>query len=384
MTKTYSGKQIGKAGEVLRCGKFNDGDEQLSLAMDVLSYWRLCHEKPLEVAFRKVQNVAKKRDKNALFAKRLKRYVSISRKLQRFDRMSLKNMQDIGGCRVIVATEKKLEQVVRDLRKLPEFKTSSGTVRSKDYVSNPKPDGYRSYHLIGKFSDGKIPARNIEVQIRTRIQHYWATALEIVDLFTNQALKSNQGDEDWKAFFVNVSRQFHLMESVHLFDQMDLSQKFRAYCTALHQKRGIYLASCSEAQHYYKSLRVFDKLRAYAESLKVIEQGLREFKGSGYALLAVDTIKGELKWTLFGSDNNQEAEDAYIKAEKLALEQPGMVVALVSASAAGGIREAYPNFFADSKMFINHLVLIEKAPLDIRPNMLERALAGAGFDREGS
>lgn len=382
MIKTYSGKQIARAGDVLRCGHFHDGDEQLSQAMDVLSFWRLCHEKPLEKAFRIVQNVAKKRDKNALFAKRLKRYVSISRKLQRFDRMSLKNMQDIGGCRAIVATEKKLEQIVRDLRKQPEFRTASGTVRSKDYVSKPKPDGYRSYHLIGRFPDEQGIERNIEVQIRTRIQHYWATALEIVDLFTNQALKSNQGDEDWKLFFVNVSRQFHLMEQVPLFDQMSPDEKFRAYCTRLHSQRDSYLESCREAQRYLDALQVHERLRAYAESLKVIEQGLREFEGSGYALLEVDTVKGELKWTLFTNDNNQGAEEAYIKAEKKALEQAGMVVALVSAAAAGGIKEAYPNFFADSNMFVNHVTLIAKAPLDIRPNMLERALASAGFRGE--
>ena len=229
MNKSFSGKQKNRAGEVLREASFSQNDESLTEAMDVLSYWRFCHEKPLEIAFTKLQSIAKNKDKTALFAKRLKRYVSISRKLQRYDRMSLKNMQDIGGCRAIVANEKKLRPIVRELRKLPEFKTAGGNLRSKDYISNPKKDGYRSYHLIGRFHEKNSAPRNIEVQVRTNIQHYWATALEIVDLFTDQALKSNQGDEHWKSFFVNVSKQFHLMESIHFFDTLHQNRLYQCH-----------------------------------------------------------------------------------------------------------------------------------------------------------
>ena len=46
--------------------------------------------------------------KNAFFAKRLKRSNSIIAKLERFDDMRLKTMQDIGGCRAILVNEKKL------------------------------------------------------------------------------------------------------------------------------------------------------------------------------------------------------------------------------------------------------------------------------------
>ncbi len=72
------------------------------LAMDVLSFWRFSHEIPLEVALSILQKATLEQDKNAIFAKRLKRYVSIVFKLKRFPKMKLKNMQDIGGCRGIV------------------------------------------------------------------------------------------------------------------------------------------------------------------------------------------------------------------------------------------------------------------------------------------
>ncbi len=48
----------------------------------------------------------------------------------------------------------------------------------------------------------------IEVQLRTRLQHNWATAVETVGIFTGEALKSSQGNEDWQDFFRLVSTWF--------------------------------------------------------------------------------------------------------------------------------------------------------------------------------
>lgn len=378
LSSKISGKQIEKAGELLRTNQLSN-EKVIMEALDVLSYWRLCHEKPLEVAFLKLQQVSRKKDKNALFAKRLKRYLSISNKLKRYQKMSLKNMQDIGGCRAIVANEKKLRQIVRELRKLPEFKNSKGEVRSKDYIKNPKTDGYRSYHLIGRFGETNSTSRSIEVQIRTNIQHYWATALEIVDLFTDQALKSNQGDERWKRFFINVSKQFHLMESIHLFDSFRGQEQFERYVSELHSKKGNVLESCGQAQRDCEKLDVIRNMRAFSTSLHVVEEGLKESSGNGFILLEVNTKKGELEWTLFDSDKTAEAEHFYIQAEKSSVETEGMVVALVSTSAVGGIRDAYPNFFADSSKFIKYLAIVRDAPMSNEQGAVSRLLESAGF-----
>jgi ppGpp synthetase/RelA/SpoT-type nucleotidyltranferase len=71
----------------------------------------------------------------------------------------------------------------------------------KDYIQNPKPDGYRSIHLIFRYV-GTAPNNawdrlRVEMQLRSQHQHAWATALEAVDIFTKQALKANQGDVNW-------------------------------------------------------------------------------------------------------------------------------------------------------------------------------------------
>ena len=46
---------------------------------------------------------------------------------------------------------------------------------------------------------------NIEVQIRSELQHQWATAVETVGAFTGNDLKSNVGDPTWLRFFALMS-----------------------------------------------------------------------------------------------------------------------------------------------------------------------------------
>ncbi len=75
----------------------------------------------------------------------------------------------------------------------------------------------------------------------------------------------------------------------------------------------------------------------------------------------------------------KQAEQIYLDAEKTAVDADGVVVALVSTSSVGGIKDAYPNFFADSSMFINHLAMVRDAPLNNNGGAISRILKSAGF-----
>lgn len=267
-------------------------------------------------------------------------------------------MQDIGGCRAIVSNQKKLMQIVRVLKQRKEFRGDKGKLKYKDYISHPKDDGYRGYHLIGEFKDLYGDIKNIEVQIRTRLQHDWATAVEIVDLFTRQSLKSNQGNEDWQLFFKYVSEQFSLMESVHLFSLKDLKKQseYEDYV----RSHEIARKSCLNVKTKLSTLDVINKLQGFANSIKIIEDKLQQ--NDGYVLIEINTAKSEVRTTIFNDNQNQAAEKKYIEAEKASVGKE-KVVALVYASSLGEIKEAYPNYFADSTDFLLHLELVNKLKL---------------------
>jgi ppGpp synthetase/RelA/SpoT-type nucleotidyltranferase len=363
--KRYSGKEVVRAGEKLTSDSALSNKEEFSQAMNVLSYWRFTHEQPLEKAYELVEKIASQKDKNSICAKRLKRHVSIVNKLRRFEKMKLRNMQDIGGCRAIFKGIKKLRQVERELKKRPEFKIKNNQPKIKDYVNYPKEDGYRSVHLIGKFKDENGVDKYIEVQLRTMVQHYWATALEIVDLFTNQSLKTNQGEDVWKSFFRDASELFELIDQIHLFDSLSEQAQFdRLYEQTIGQKdeekREKILECCKRVVKACKHLRIIEKLEAYTGSLKVIDERLKDESIKGYVLLQMNLHEKTVATEVIDEAEAEKASLLYVEAEKKAAIENHTVVALVFSNAVGGIKSAYPNYFADSSQFIKYLAYIRR------------------------
>ena len=110
---------------------------------------------------------------------RLKTPPSIIEKLQRYGkRVTIEDMEtyimDIAGIRVICS----YIQDVYNLLDLVKRQDDLEVVTVKDYIANPKPNGYRSLHIIVKipvyFLDEKkmIP---VEVQLRTIAMDFWAS-----------------------------------------------------------------------------------------------------------------------------------------------------------------------------------------------------------------
>lgn len=110
---------------------------------------------------------------------RLKTPKSIAEKLKRkhfpmtIDSI-VENLNDVAGVRVICP-------YISDIYTVRNLLTSQADVvlcREKDYIKNPKPNGYRSYHMIVEipvfFSKGKTPMK-VEIQIRTNGMDFWAT-----------------------------------------------------------------------------------------------------------------------------------------------------------------------------------------------------------------
>ncbi|MGX6427649.1 GTP pyrophosphokinase [Levilactobacillus yonginensis] len=110
---------------------------------------------------------------------RIKSPESILEKVQRkhlaFDFETLpQQMHDIAGIRIIVRFEDDILSMERRLEKQPDIKI----LNRKDYVSKPKPNGYRSLHLIlavPVFLAAGVEEVTVEVQIRTIAMNFWAS-----------------------------------------------------------------------------------------------------------------------------------------------------------------------------------------------------------------
>ena len=124
-------------------------------------------------------SVKNQRNPIEMIKSRVKKPKSIVEKLQRrgFE-ISLesmeKNLDDVAGIRIICSFLDDIYEVADMLIRQEDVKV----IAVKDYIQNPKPNGYRSYHMIIEipvfFSDSKKPIR-VEVQIRTIAMDFWAS-----------------------------------------------------------------------------------------------------------------------------------------------------------------------------------------------------------------
>lgn len=84
------------------------------------------------------------------------------------------NLSDVAGVRIICEFVDDIYQVAAMLAMQDDLKL----IKIKDYIKYPKPNGYRSYHMIVEipvfFSKGKTPMR-VEIQIRTIAMDFWAS-----------------------------------------------------------------------------------------------------------------------------------------------------------------------------------------------------------------
>ncbi|MFD0048883.1 GTP pyrophosphokinase family protein [Actinomycetes bacterium NPDC127524] len=89
------------------------------------------------------------------------------------DKLS-EEMQDIAGLRMMCQFVEDISQVVRLLRARNDFEI----IEERDYISNKKASGYRSYHVVICYPVQTIHGEKkilVEIQIRTLAMNFWAT-----------------------------------------------------------------------------------------------------------------------------------------------------------------------------------------------------------------
>lgn len=328
---------VNRAGDTLRTAASDS--EAFTEALRVMQEWRNLHAVPLNSVKVSLCAVTRGFEGNPLVARRLKRAPTIVNKLRANAGMELARMHDIAGARVILDDCIALRRLVE---RLDRSRIRHAVVHDYDYLTKPKADGYRSLHRVYRFKGTGPTAGHdglrVEVQLRTRTQHAWATAVETVGTFLRQQLKRREGDEDWLSFFRHVGSAFAYLEGENpdpaiSYTRDELFEHVREEARRIGVKR---------------------KLAAFAKALEVSSQ----HSNRGVFLLHLrggpDSDEAlALRVRAFPLADFATAEAEYRRMEESSGSSDDVV--LVSAATTKGLMRAYPNYFLDTGEFVRLL-----------------------------
>ncbi|HVV35194.1 MAG TPA: RelA/SpoT domain-containing protein [Acidimicrobiales bacterium] len=202
----FSNEQINRAGATIRAYfngefgdvRFDDGTEtsrKVDEAFEVMVAFRAAHQRPLIVATNGLRSTVRTQKCQDLeVSQRLKRGITIVNKLGREPKMLLSRMQDIAGCRAVLASIDEVRRVQTQLMR------RRGYLTFKDYIVDPKSTGYRGIHVILRYNDCRV-----EVQLRTKVMHEWAITQELLGPQTGIDLKSGEAPPIVKEYFRDIS-----------------------------------------------------------------------------------------------------------------------------------------------------------------------------------
>lgn len=324
----YSKSEINKAGKTI--ADKNSSKKERQDALKVLNNWRSSHTYPLQV----IASNLRSKNPDSIVVQRLKRLDSITGKIERFPKMDLYRMQDLGGCRVIVDP---IDEVYSAMNQYKSSRIRHILKREYDYIQNPKESGYRSYHMVYQFHSDRKETYNknmlIEIQFRTKIQHTWATAVEMMGIYTKSNLKSSQGNEDILRFFTLVSSILALKEGTPVCPNTSES-----------------------ADELIKEIKSLDSKHNIVSTLSGLNVAIdfdekNENKKNNYYILILDYTRKRMRIKSFETKNIEVATEVYNQLEGK-LESDKNIV-LVSASSFDSLRAAYPNYFTDIQEFVD-------------------------------
>jgi hypothetical protein len=305
---------------------------EFDAAIAIIHNWRLGHNKPLNGMYMSIKGRAVQTSRSAIVAQRLKRLESIQAKLVRGEVEKLTQIQDIGGCRVVFPTLANMQAFATKC--CADSKTFAFNTTPKDYIANPKTTGYRSYHVVYHYisAEEAYSGLKIELQLRTKLQHMWATAVETVSTFNRLPLKSGGvgADTEWSRFFALASGAFAAWERTGSVpntpvDGEELKQELRAMA---------------------RKLRVTYMLNAWRTALRVLP--VQRVTGTTAYMLTLDVASNTFSYEPLSEKELPAAEELRLQTEKTT----GKDVVIVRVGSMASLKKAYPNYFADTRDFI--------------------------------
>lgn len=328
----FSRAELDKHGKVFL--EENPSKADRDAALDMLSEWRKLHYIPMNTLQANLRNKCKRLNlKNYIIAQRIKRLPSIVTKLSRFPDMKLSRMQDIGGLRIILPSIKNVYDLHNAFKRQRKNKHTL-ILPPKDYINEPKKDGYRSLHQVFKYQNTEKPELDglrIELQIRTKLQHAWATAVETLGVIEKSSFKTGGGDEKYRRFFVLCSALFAIQE------KMPLPQNV-ANDEAVIKK---------EFNQLLDELKIIDKLKGITAFSKHVSHS------ADWYVLIFNYEKRVIKPVGFSNEAFDEAQELYTSQERK--NTPNSDVVLFSSDSFKELKKAYPNYFLDTTYFVREI-----------------------------
>lgn len=316
-TRDYSKREIKGAGKLL--GQALQYDDDAVQAFNIAHNWRASHAYPMMR-----ERMRLSRYSGALTAGRIKRMDSIRKKLRR-STVRLDQMQDLAGIRAIVADM----EAVRAVQAKYSF-----DLRTSDYITSPKPGGYRSVHLIKPFDEGgagqTYRGQKVEIQIRTRLQHVWATAVEAIGNMRGEDMKAGEGDPDWLRLLALMSGVIAEREGEQQGPDVPASARHRD----------------AELRDLCHKLGAIGKLETY----RAVIRGSENRRGNGFYLVQMNAETGEV--SISAQSSFKVGSEQYANTVDGGERHQSILVAVDSIDA---LRLAYPNYFLDVRLFLDIL-----------------------------
>lgn len=334
---------ITKSGDIIRCymkeldSTYENtiSEEEFRDALFILKRYRENHIPSLKYFSALLEGKLKRLKvfEQSIVSSRSKRLESIANKLVVRPTMRLAQMDDLVGIRVTLPDMEVLDQFIHDTYNCEIVNSDCifDDFHTTNYISEPKPDGYRGIHQIFKCKADGNSYFKLELQIRTKIQHEWATVVEILGSLQRVSFKAGQGNESYLRFLELSSVLFSIEEG---------SPVIAAYAKLTPSD------ICFKLDILDKKLQIIEMLRGFT-SIPSPKQSVK----AKYYLIQLNLYTHETK--VLPYDDERDANEDYVRLEQEYQRSNNFDVVLVSVDDVNKIKEAYPNYFLDSNDFIS-------------------------------
>lgn len=355
---SYSNSELVRVGRAL-AGKIlwtPELDTECQRIFAVAHHWRESHVQPMTSLRAGLDGRRRSLGLDGITVSRLKRMRSIRKKLSRTN-LRLNQIQDLGGCRSVLTSIDAVNQLCEAFIEKSDHEFLTET----NYIDEPKPSGYRCRHLMMRYKgkEAHLHGRKIELQVRTRLQHSWATAVEVVGAFLREDLKASNGNADWLRLFVLMSVEFARAEETTVVAELS--------------NREDCISEIIDLERRLNAVKTLESIRfAFSGTDHIHYPAYTKPK---FYLIQFDNEAREVSVVPHFSASS--SADAYIieevKDQKNNTYRHNTV--LVEADQVETVKRAFPNYFGDVQMFTEQLKRLTAGESAVEFTMPPQAIA---------